>query len=265
MYRIFHVLFLLLGSLCLFIADTLAQQSGTIKVLSYNVHHCNPPAHPGHIDVEAIAGVIRKSGADLVGLQEIDVHTDRSGKALNQAEELGRLTGMYHYFAKAIDYQGGEYGVALLSKFPIIDSFRFSLPMDERLNGEARVIGAIRIHVPGFGDLLFGNTHLDLAEAHQLLQVDYIIDKSREVSIPLVLTGDFNAEPGSTVMERLDRYFIRAGKAGAASFTYPATEPDRAIDFIFHGKNDPFEVLTYDVIDDRYASDHRPVFAELRF
>src|SRR5690606_22897233 len=159
--------------------------------------HCNPPARPGYIDVDAIADVIRKSGADLVGLQEIDVHTARSGKALNQAEELGRLTGMYHYFAKAIDYQGGEYGVALLSKFPIIDSLRFRLAMDERLIVEARVIGVSRINVPGFGDLLFGNTQLDLAEAHQLLQVDYLIDKSREVSIPLVLTGDFNAEPGS--------------------------------------------------------------------
>src|SRR6478752_6765767 len=65
-----------------------------VRVMTYNVHHCNPPSVPGKIDVEAVAKVIREANPDLVALQEIDVFTNRSGKALHEARELGRLTGM---------------------------------------------------------------------------------------------------------------------------------------------------------------------------
>ncbi|MBC8125022.1 MAG: tetratricopeptide repeat protein [Candidatus Kapabacteria bacterium] len=90
-----------------------------IRVLCYNIHHANPPSRPDFIDMVAIANVIKQEQPDLVALQEVDAYTTRSGKALHQAEELGRLTGMKVYFAKAIDYGGGEYGVAILSKFPM--------------------------------------------------------------------------------------------------------------------------------------------------
>lgn len=81
-----------------------------IKVFTYNIHHANPPSKVGLIDLPAIAKVINESKADIVGLQELDVHTTRSGRELDEAVELGRLTGMHHYFVKAIDYAGGEYG-----------------------------------------------------------------------------------------------------------------------------------------------------------
>ena len=80
-----------------------------IKVITYNVHHCNPPAKPGVIDVNAIAAVIKKQNADIVALQEIDVHTNRSGK-INEAEQLAVKAGYTSfYFAKAIDFDGGQY------------------------------------------------------------------------------------------------------------------------------------------------------------
>ena len=75
-----------------------------IKVLSYNVHHCNPPSKPNLIDVVGIAQVIMDSKADLVGLQEIDVNNERSGMNLDQAAKLAELTDMELYFSKGIDY-----------------------------------------------------------------------------------------------------------------------------------------------------------------
>ncbi len=115
--------------------------SGTnLKILTYNIHHANPPSKPNVIDVAAIAKVINEQQPDLVALQEIDVHTDRSGKALNQAEEIARLTGMKFYFARAIDYAGGEYGVAILSKFPMEKMTNNPLPTAEGTGGEHRTL-----------------------------------------------------------------------------------------------------------------------------
>src|SRR5687767_3450568 len=74
----------------------------TLKILCYNIHHASPPSKPGSIDLDAIAKVIMDHQPDLVALQEVDVFTGRSGP-YNQAEELGKRTGMSAYFFKAIN------------------------------------------------------------------------------------------------------------------------------------------------------------------
>lgn len=101
----------------------------SLRVMTYNVRHCNPPSKKGVIEVESIARVINEANPDLVALQEIDRFTKRSGLELDQAKELGKLTGMHSYFVKAIDWDGGEYGIAILSKFKILDSVNIQLPM----------------------------------------------------------------------------------------------------------------------------------------
>src|SRR5690606_7643924 len=90
----------------------------TVRVMSYNIHHAAPPSKPGVIDLDAIAAVIHAQQPDLVALQEVDVFTGRSGP-FNQAEELGKRTGMSAHFFKAIDHDGGEYGLAILSKLEV--------------------------------------------------------------------------------------------------------------------------------------------------
>src|SRR5690349_10474736 len=101
-------------------ADKTAKHSAArIKILTYNIHHANPPSKPGMIDIAAVARVINNAKPDLVALQEIDVHTKRSGVTLHEADALAKETGLTAYFAKAIDYDGGEYGIAILSRFPI--------------------------------------------------------------------------------------------------------------------------------------------------
>src|SRR5690606_8398369 len=90
----------------------------SLKILTYNIHHASPPSRPGVIDLDAIAKVINAHQPDLVALQEVDVNTGRSGPH-NQAVALGKKTGMIAYFFKSIHYDGGEYGLAILSRFPV--------------------------------------------------------------------------------------------------------------------------------------------------
>src|SRR5690606_6599330 len=172
---------------CLFLAlfvgvCACSQKIGTsagnlsLKVLSYNIHHANPPSIPDSIDIDAIAKVIIESGAELVALQEVDVHTIRSGKSSNQAEELGKLTGMDVFFSKGIDYQGGEYGTAILSKHPITDTHRYELPNLEGLQSEPRTLAVVTVEVNGI-KLKFANTHLDYTNAeNNQLQVARIME-----------------------------------------------------------------------------------------
>ena len=237
-----------------------SEQGVEFKVLSYNIHHANPPSVPDKIDLEAIAKVINESGADLVGLQEVDVHTIRSGKSSNQAEVLGEMTGMHVFFSKGIDYQGGEYGTAILSKYPIKQAERFELPNLEGLKSEPRTLAVVTVEVEG-RPLRFANTHLDYTNAeNNLLQVNEILEVFEEGRLPVVLVGDFNALPESASIRLLDQHFIRSCTENCG-FTIPQIHPNRTIDFIMVSKDAPFEVIDHRVIDEPYASDHLPVLA----
>jgi endonuclease/exonuclease/phosphatase family metal-dependent hydrolase len=107
-----HLLTALLLSLVCFAAPGANAQQGTLKVMTYNIHHGNPPAKEGLIDLEAIAEVIKGQAPDLVALQELDVLTKRSGN-IDEVKKLAELTGMHAFFSKGIDHEGGEYGVAV--------------------------------------------------------------------------------------------------------------------------------------------------------
>lgn len=240
------------------------ENASSFRVLSYNIHHANPPSAPDKIDLEAIAKVINESGADLVGLQEVDVHTIRSSKSSNQAEALGEMTGMHVFFSKGIDYQGGEYGTAILSKYPILESDRYELPNLEGITAEPRTLAVVTVEVEG-SPMRFANTHLDYSHAeNNQLQVREILDIFEDEVLPIVLVGDFNALPESASIQLLDQHFDRSCMEDCG-FTIPQVNPNRTIDFIMASKDAPFKVIGHEVIDEPYASDHLPVWAEYRF
>lgn len=234
-----------------------------LRVMSYNIHHCNPPESAGgRIDVEAIAKVINNAKPDLVALQEVDINTERSGKGLNQAKQIADLTGMKFYFSKAIDHQGGDYGVAVLSKYPIVDSARFALPIKKDLVEEMRTIAAITVMLPSKQKIIFASTHLGLNEPNRLLQAETIIEHFGNEKLPMILAGDFNAEPESKVVNYFDKYFSRTCTENC-QHTIPVVNPEKTIDYIMSKPSGTFKVLSHKVIDERYASDHLPVLAEL--
>jgi len=134
-----QLIIILLSSISL----TLSAQ--TIKILSYNIHHGNPPAKPGVIDLPAIAKVIVDSKAEIVGIQEVDIHVSRS-EMVNQAEKLAELTGMDYYFSKGINLEKGYYGTLILSKYKIVGKRRYDLPMP--VKSENRSLAIVDVELP---------------------------------------------------------------------------------------------------------------------
>ena len=233
-----------------------------LKGMTYNVHHCNPPgkANTAMIDIPAISKVICEQNPDWVALQEIDDHTIRSGKEINEAQEIAKNTEMYFYFGKAIDYAGGGYGVAILSKYPISQMQTYYLPKDADKKTEQRVIITAKMQLPNGKVIRLGCTHLDVQNAkNRVLQVNEINRIASLDSIPFLLGGDFNDTAGSETIHLLDTDFQRSCLECEA--TIPSEHPKETIDYIAFTKKYPVKIVSHTVINESYASDHRPVVA----
>lgn len=234
-----------------------------LTVMSYNIHHCNPPSKPGVIDVDAIARVIKNEKPDIVALQEVDINTSRSGK-INQAALLSQKTGLRSfYFAKAIDFDGGQYGIAILSKYPLSNTTFYKLPNDAANKGEPRVLAIATVTLPGNRKIRFAGTHLEAYDKHtRQLQMDDINNVIADEQLPLLIAGDFNANERSAVIKTLDQQFTRT--CSSCAFTIPVEKPETAIDFIAYRKPAHFNVVLHKVVNEPYASDHLPVVAVLK-
>ncbi len=245
------------------VAANSSERVSTLKVMSYNIHHANPPSRKDYIDLDAIAAVIKAQNPDLLALQEVDVNTERSG-AFNQAEELAKRLNMNYYFGKAIDYTGGEYGVAILSKFPLSETVVNRLPTKEGTRGEPRILATAKVTLPDGNSIRFGSTHLDAQRepVNRQLQIDKIAEIARSENLPFIIAGDFNATPDSEVIQVLDKHFTRS--CMRCDPTIPVNNPSRTIDYIaFSHPANKFKVANQEVINETYASDHLPIVAEI--
>jgi endonuclease/exonuclease/phosphatase family metal-dependent hydrolase len=245
-----------------------------LRVMSYNIHV--GVGMDKKQDLRRIADVIREQRVDLVGLQEVDRGVERTGR-VDEIRELARLTGMDYAFAHNLDYQGGQYGVAVLSRFPIlsIDHRRYA----NRRERERR--GFIRVEVEVRGRLLsFVTTHLDYQSAEgRRFEAGQLLEALEGVSGPLIVTGDFNEEPSGAVYGLMRRAgfadgWTRGRGAAAESpgdgATYPADRPAKRIDYVFFrgaGEGGPHadEEAAPATVPVTLASDHRPVVVGLRF
>lgn len=270
MYFIRFTLLLVLFSVsCTGIKKNIQSEIPTLRVLNYNIHHANPPGEATKIDIQAIANEINAVNPHIVALQEVDVFTGRSGKELHQAEELGKLTGMNAYFFKSIDYDGGEYGLAILSKLPVTSTELIRLPTAEGTRGEPRILAVTEINING-KQLIFACTHLDAQrnDTNRMLQINEI-DKyfsTKPTAVPVIIAGDFNATPDSEVIKVLDKRFTRTCTGADCAFTIPQINPTKTIDFIAYKPVESLNVVEHRVISSAtYASDHLPVFAVFKF
>jgi endonuclease/exonuclease/phosphatase family metal-dependent hydrolase len=253
-------------SLMLFSCNRPMNQSADaqiVRVMTYNIHHCNPPSRPGFIDIDAIANVIREQDPDLVALQEVDMNTGRSGN-LYQGTEIAQRLNINYYFGRAIDHDGGEYGVAILSKHPLDEGVVHPLPSDADPTAEARVLATARIRLPNGNYIRFGTTHLDHRNpGNRESQVRKINEIATKEKLPFIIGGDFNATPESEQMKLLKDVFVFSCED--CEPTIPVINPKRAIDFIVYSRTSPFRVVSHQVIREEYASDHLPVLAELEW
>lgn len=234
------------------------QDGSSLKVMSYNIHHANPPSKAGLIDLDAIAAVINRESPDLVGLQEVDRLTKRCGN-VDQAKILAEKTGLHYQFFKAIDHDGGEYGVAILSKYPIVSSSKIALP--QVMKGEARTMAAAEIVLPNQMKITFANTHLDAQrpDSNRVVQMKEILTNLASKKDATILVGDLNCEPNKEPIVLLDKVFKRSCLINCEP-TIPQDKPVNMIDYIAL-RNANWQVKEYRVIPETYASDHRPVVA----
>lgn len=230
-----------------------------LRVLTYNIHHGE--GIDGQLDLARIADVVLDARADLVALQEVDRVAERTG-GVDQLEELARLTGLHPAFAKFMDFEGGEYGLAILSRYEIEAAWPIELPPGLQ---EPRSALAVTVHPPGLGATTFVCLHLDwlAPDAQRFAQAQSLIAALSALPAPVLLAGDFNDQPESRTLRLFGRDYSSAAKPDSASFTFPSFEPEREIDFVMFRKSRTLGG-TARVLPESVASDHRPVLAELR-
>lgn len=233
-----------------------AQQPLTLRVLSYNIRR--GIGADEKLDLERAARLIRELQPDFVALQEVDDRTARSG-GVNQAMELGRLTGMHAFFGKAMDYDGGGYGECLLSKRDV--RMALTHPLAAAANREPRALVEARVRLGADGpDVVFFGTHLDHESAQERLEQARAINRLlNERDEPFqILAGDFNDVPDSPAIAEIRRRWKDAGPA-ADQLTWPAIDPKQRIDYVFFRAPRGMRVVEAQVLDEQTVSDHRPV------
>ena len=237
--------------------------SHTFRVMSFNIHHGE--GLDGKVDLQRIASLIRQERADLVALQEVDKGVQRTARR-DMPKELAALTGMSCVFSNNFHYQGGEYGNAVLTRFPVLSATNSHYQM-LRTNEQR---GLLQVTVEALKHpLVLMNTHIDYRgdDAERLLNVKEIRSvAAQHAGIPIVLCGDFNDTPGSRVHQRLEETFEDTWESLGVDkgWTYPSENPRKRIDYVWISKTANLEPVAARVLES-VASDHRAVLVELRF
>ncbi len=228
----------------------------TVRILAYNIHHGE--GMDDHVDLVRIAAFINELSPDLVALQEVDRGAGRTG-GVDQAAMLGELTGMSAVFGEFMPYQGGQYGMALLSRWPVIETTNHRLP-----DGlEPRSALAARVRSPASSrELIFAGIHLYRSDEERLAQASRIVELLGDSALPVVLAGDFNSTPDSEVMRLLSRSWRIVDK-GTDRLTWSSTKPEMEIDYVLLPPSGALRSLDHRVLDEAVISDHRPLWIEL--
>ncbi len=231
---------------------------GSLELMSYNIRH--GVGMDGVLDLERIAQVIKRERPDLVALQEIDQNCTRSGNR-DIAQELGQACGMQAYFTKFMDFQGGEYGLAILSRLPIVEVTSHRLPD----GAEPRQALEVQFQIEGLAEpISFVCIHNDWTDDNiRQKQVNALLAAIDQQSRPFILAGDFNAVPGDLSTD----IFLCDGWNNLGDFkehTFPSDKPIKTIDY-FMVKGFVNHSGRTRVMNEAMASDHRPIRATLRF
>lgn len=235
-------------------------QTYTLRVLTYNIYHGETT--DGRVDMDLFASIINEVKPDLVALQEVDKNAQRTG-VIDITEELSKRTGLKGYFVKHRDFQGGEYGNAILSRFPVTDVYALE-GFRTTPNGITFAFATVEL-APGI-DIDFSSTHLSTREEDRKKQAEqlfryYSEEKARG---PVILTGDLNAEPHHDEIKMLLTEFAEADTSYANTFS-TRSELVKKIDFILYPRTSEWEVKETRVICREDASDHCAVFAVLLY
>lgn len=224
-----------------------------LTIMSYNVRNCI--GMDGVTDFQRIADIILNVEPDVVALQELDSATQRSVKVV-VLDELAKLTGMYGIYGPAISFQGGKYGIGMLTREKPVSSKTIALRGSE----EPRAMLIVE-----FEKYVTICTHFSLTTVDRLESVGIIDDIVSNFEKPVFLAGDINDVLTSEVLNKLQKKWTMLSNPELP--TYPSDVPQKCIDFIFGLKNEDyiFRVGEAAVGDEPVASDHRPLWVKVEF
>ena len=228
--------------------------------MTYNIHV--GVGMDKKLDLQRIADVINKEKPDLVGLQEVDRGVKRT-EGKDEIAELASMTRMDYAFAHNLDYQGGQYGVAILSRFLLKN-------VDHRMfenKREAERRGMLRVEVEVDRKLVnFVTTHLDYQYMDgRVFETEQMLRFLEGVNGPMIVVADLNDEPSGDAYKLMLTKFSDAwivSRAKGDGFSYPADKPIKRIDHIFY-RGVGLKATKSHVVA-TLASDHVPVVAELQ-
>jgi endonuclease/exonuclease/phosphatase family metal-dependent hydrolase len=238
-----------------------------LRVMSYNIRS-------GNDNLAGTAEAIRAQSPDIVGLQEVDVHWAARSNFVDQATALGETLGMEVRFGRIYQLAGTqpndpprEFGVALLSRFPIVDWTNHiitRLSTQEQNPQPAPLPGFLeaKVDVRGTAVRVF-DTHLDYRADPRVRQqqVTDMLAHIGDASTPTLLFGDLNAPPDAPEIKPLLERLHDAWPASAGQgLTYPADAPQKRIDYVLVSTHFRVRSATVPVT---LASDHRPVVVDL--
>ena len=235
----------------------------SFRVMTYNIHHGQ--GLDGKVDLQRIAQLIKREHADIVAFQEVDKGVQRTARR-DLPAELSSLTGMSCVFSNNFHFQGGEYGNAVLTRFPLLSCTNtlYKMPRPAEQRGILQLVLKVGGH-----ELVFMATHIDFRrdDSERLSNVAEIQGLLQHYQgRPVILCGDFNDTPDSRTHAKLTEEFTDTWIAigPGEGFSFPADKPDRRIDYIWLSKPTPITALKA-WVPPSDASDHRPVVAEFQF
>jgi endonuclease/exonuclease/phosphatase family metal-dependent hydrolase len=221
-----------------------------LRVATYNIHYGYDT--DWHLSLEAQAQTIERAGAGVVALQEVDTGRPTS-YMIDDALWLARRLDMEVIYLPCIEHLTG---IALLSRYPILDSDTLLLPSELEQTG---IIWA-ELEVGGIPVNAFA-TWMGLKPEERARQIDAALPFIAAHPGPAVFGGDFNSTPDSPV-------YARIANAGFVDPfvtlqldpppTDPAINPVKRIDFVWLRGLPPVAAQ----VADSTASDHRLVVVE---
>ena len=228
-----------------------AQAQNTLKLMSYNIKNAN--GMDNVCNFQRIANVINNTSPDVVAIQEVDSMTNRSGQKYVLGE-IAERTQMHGYFAPAIDYDGGKYGIGLLTKQ--VPLRLQSLPLPGREEARTLILAE-------FTDYIYCCTHMSLTEEDRMKSLELVKAFTSSSTKPLFLAGDMNAEPESGFIKELQKDFQILSNPKPRSSCFRSSIRDGNIAMLKQNAKG-FAVISAKVINEPMASDHRPILVELR-
>lgn len=211
--------------------------------------------------IGAIADAIKTEGVpDIIALQEIGLRW-QMGECIDQPQALGDALGLHAHFCGALtDKNNGQFGIALLSRYPIVHCTKTELP---RITDEQRVL--LEAHIQAPVPLTVFTSHFSIHESERQQHASFLAQRVTQCKTPVIALGDFNARPTTpeyrTLTEQLTDAFAHRGVGPAETFS--VAEPHRQIDYIMSA-NGAQAVGSCKVLRHIQTSDHFPLAARIR-